>query len=73
MNEQDNIVVSGDEMRMKDSQALSLEKRHCMIAEAAYFRAECRRFQGGDPVADWLEAEAEIEAKLRKVLPLEEP
>lgn len=31
-----------------------------MIAEAAYFRALARRFQGGDPMDDWLAAEAEI-------------
>jgi predicted nucleic acid-binding Zn-ribbon protein len=32
-----------------------------MIAEAAYFRAEKRNFEG-DPVTDWIEAEAEIES-----------
>ena len=31
------------------------------IAQAAYFRAEKRGFSDGDPVADWLEAEREIE------------
>ena len=31
-----------------------------MIAEAAYFRAERRGFQGGCPMEDWLEAEHEI-------------
>ena len=35
-------------------------QRNRMIAEAAYYRAEHRGFQGGDPVQDWLEAEAEI-------------
>jgi hypothetical protein len=38
-----------------------------MIAEAAYFRAERRGFNGGDPVRDWCEAEAEIDARLRRV------
>jgi hypothetical protein len=37
-----------------------------MIAEAAYFRAERRGFNGGDTVRDWCEAEAEIDAQLRK-------
>ena len=32
-----------------------------MIQEAAYFRAEARGFIGGDPVEDWLAAEAEID------------
>ncbi|MGA8146797.1 MAG: DUF2934 domain-containing protein [Gallionellaceae bacterium] len=35
-----------------------------MIAVAAYYRAEHRGFDGGDPVADWLAAEAEIDAAL---------
>jgi hypothetical protein len=35
-----------------------------MIAEAAYFRAEHRGFNGGDPMVDWVEAEAEINAQL---------
>jgi hypothetical protein len=32
-----------------------------MIEEAAYFRAEARDFEGGDPVADWLLSEQEID------------
>jgi predicted nucleic acid-binding Zn-ribbon protein len=39
-------------------------QRQQMIAEAAYFRAERRGFNGGDPVRDWCEAEAEIDARL---------
>lgn len=35
-------------------------ERNRMIAETAYYRAERRGFQGGDPVQDWLDAEAEI-------------
>lgn len=30
----------------------TLEQRDCMIAEAAYFRAEKRGFDGGDPMQD---------------------
>lgn len=67
MNEQDNKAVSGGETRIEGNQLPAPEQRHFMIAEAAYYRAECRRFQGGDPVSDWLEAEAEIEAMLRGV------
>ena len=37
-----------------------------MIAVAAYYRAEHRGFHEGDPVADWLEAEAEIEKMLHR-------
>lgn len=35
-----------------------------MIAEAAYYRALRRGFNGGDPVDDWLDAEQEIDRAL---------
>jgi hypothetical protein len=35
-----------------------------LIEEGAYLKAERRGFQGGNPVNDWLEAEAEIDAML---------
>lgn len=38
----------------------SEDQRRQMIAEAAYFRAAERGFQGGDPLEDWLQAEAHI-------------
>lgn len=41
--------------------AVTPEQRHRMIAEAAYLRAEARGFRGGNPVDDWLQAEAEID------------
>ena len=41
--------------------------RERMIAEAAYFKAERRGFNGGDAVRDWCEAEAEIDARLRRL------
>lgn len=43
---------------------LSPELRHGMIREAAYFRAEKRGFQGGDPVSDWLLSEQEVDSAL---------
>jgi DUF2934 family protein len=46
---------------------LSEEHRRQMIAEAAYFRAERRGFSGGDAVADWIEAEAEVEERVRQI------
>ncbi len=42
------------------SQPVSSEERQRMIAEAAYFRAMQRGFDGGDPMDDWLIAEREI-------------
>lgn len=44
--------------------ATVLDEREQMIAEAAYFRAEQRGFQGGDPQQDWIMAEKEIDTQL---------
>lgn len=41
--------------------------REQMIAEAAYYRAEQRGFAGGDTLRDWYEAEAEVDARLRRL------
>jgi Protein of unknown function (DUF2934) len=38
-------------------------ERRTMIAVAAYFRAAARGFAPGDPVQDWIMAEAEIAKK----------
>ncbi|MBM3392498.1 MAG: DUF2934 domain-containing protein [Betaproteobacteria bacterium] len=40
------------------------EDRRRFIAEAAYFKAEKRGFSEGGDLADWIEAEAEIDALL---------
>jgi hypothetical protein len=42
------------------------EQRQHMIAIAAYVRAEKRGFVGGDAKNDWVQAEAEIDALLKK-------
>ena len=47
-----------------NSISASPEQRYEMIAQAAYFRAEKRGFQGGDPVADWLLAETQVDGLL---------
>jgi hypothetical protein len=41
------------------------DMRRSMIAQAAYLRAERRRFTAGDEVEDWLAAEAEVDALLK--------
>ncbi|MEX2125274.1 MAG: DUF2934 domain-containing protein [Woeseia sp.] len=46
---------------------LSAEERQKMVAEAAYFRAQGRGFDGGDAIADWVEAESEVNARLRQM------
>ena len=40
------------------------QRRASLIARAAYFRAMSRGFAPGDEVADWLAAEAEVDAEL---------
>ena len=47
------------------SAGITQEQREHMIAEAAYYMAEHRHFQGGDPLRDWLQAQAEIDRKLK--------
>jgi hypothetical protein len=39
--------------------------REKMIADAAYFRAKNRSFEGGDSMSDWLISEAEIDEVLK--------
>ena len=53
---------------MVSQDKVSNGQRQQMIAEAAYFRAERRGFAGGDAVRDWCEAEAEVDARLRRQL-----
>lgn len=45
------------------------DNRRHMIAEAAYFHAEHRGFQGGDMDQDWFLAEDEIDSMLSKNKP----
>ena len=40
---------------------ISPEQRRQMIAEAAYYLAEQRGFNGGNPELDWFRAEQQIE------------
>jgi hypothetical protein len=51
---------------MAISNTASPTQRRQMIAEAAYFRAEKRGFTGGEERRDWLEAEVEVDQRLRK-------
>jgi len=41
---------------------IDAERRHRMIAEAAYYKAKNRGFDGGRGMQDWLLAEQEFEA-----------
>lgn len=51
---------------------VTTEVRRRMISEAAYYRAEHRHFQGGDPDQDWYEAELDIEERLGSEDPLQD-
>lgn len=41
------------------------DEKNRMVAQAAYYRYEKRGVTGGDPVDDWLAAEAEFEKYLK--------
>jgi hypothetical protein len=43
---------------------VSDEERRDMIARAAYFRAEKRKFAPGHEVEDWVAAEADVDREL---------
>ncbi len=45
-------------------QSITAEMRHQMIAEAAFFLSQQHGFQGDSALADWLKAEAEVDARL---------
>jgi len=46
---------------------VSVQERHCMVAEAAYLLAEQRGFQGDSVLADWLRAETEVNTRLSAI------
>jgi hypothetical protein len=52
-----------------ESMGVTDEERYHLISKAAYFLAERRGFIPGAELKDWLEAEAEIDGKLRKTPP----
>ena len=41
-------------------------ERQALIAEAAYFIAQKRGFGGGNEAADWIQAEQQVDAVLKK-------
>lgn len=56
-----------DSQRTETAQPVATaEYRRTLIAESAYLRAERRGFQDGDPVADWLESEKEVDLMLSR-------
>lgn len=53
--------------RMMSQAKVTASERQRMIAEVAYFKAERRGFTAGDSLRDWCEAEAEVDARLRRL------
>ena len=43
---------------------LTQQDRLAMIAEAAYFAAQCRGFEPGHELEDWFAAEREVDRRL---------
>src|SRR5690606_25185502 len=62
-------ATRGDSVATRSPEEFDAERRRQMIAEAAYFRAQQRGFSGGedDALRDWLEAEREIDERLRRM------
>ena len=48
------------------STVITSQQRKQMINEAAYYIAQSRGFIGGNPMDDWLKAEAEVDKQLSK-------
>lgn len=59
-------------MKRKSKLSVSAERRHAMIAEAAYFLAQRRGFTPGYELEDWLEAEKQVARQLEELPPAED-
>ncbi|HEX6999856.1 MAG TPA: DUF2934 domain-containing protein [Gammaproteobacteria bacterium] len=63
------VTAKGSRTRAKRATAsapVSADERRALIEQRAYFRAEARGFQGGDPVEDWLVSEREVDDLLAR-------
>jgi hypothetical protein len=58
----DTMQVSSAIAVEQSGGGVTLKERQQLIAEAAYYRAERRNFAPGYELADWLNAEEEIES-----------
>ena len=62
VEESSPAVHSGPRARRFAPKSITEEQRRALVSERAYFKAQERGFVGGDPLQDWCEAEAEIDA-----------
>ena len=53
-----------DPLRFVSTLQRSDNARRVLIAETAYFRSQKRGAEAGNPLDDWLAAEAEVDARL---------
>lgn len=59
-NRKTQVLTGGDGVIAQ----MAAGERHQLIAEAAYYRALKRGFEGGNAMEDWLAAEAEVDRQL---------
>ena len=57
-------VIAASSAEAAQAPAHRSDAQRTMIAELAYYRAERRGFAPGGELQDWLEAEAEVRARL---------
>lgn len=55
-----------DSFVTRDATFIEPDARRAMIAETAYYRAQKRGFDPGHEIEDWLEAEAMVDAQIRR-------
>ncbi len=55
-----------DSFVTRDGTFIEPDARSAMIAETAYYRAEKRGFDPGHEIKDWLEAEAIVDAEIKR-------
>jgi hypothetical protein len=55
-----------DSFVTRDGAFIEPDTRRAMIAETAYYRAQKRGFDPGHEIEDWLEAEAMVDAQIKR-------
>ena len=65
-NAPDSVAGADEPVVVDESVGITAEERHRRVEIAAYLRAEAREFRGGDPMQDWIEAEAELNEHLKR-------
>lgn len=61
-------VKVGDPPQTHQASDFATVSREQLIAEAAYYKAEQRGFQPGGELADWLEAQADVDQMLGNII-----